>query len=107
MLIFQTHNSGLNLKHPILKNYKVQFLINQILKDEIEKKKFNYTKGFRKTTIKIIKINIKMQNKFYIWLKGEIEKKINLEKRLKNQNNKDQNWHKNINKFFIEEWNWK
>jgi hypothetical protein len=66
MFIFQTHNLGLNLKHPISKNHKVQFLINQILKDEIEKKKFNYTKEFRKTTIKRMKINIKKRNKFYI-----------------------------------------
>jgi len=107
MFIFQTHNSGLNLKHPISKNHKVQFLINQILKDEIEKKKFNYTKEFRKTTIKRMKINIKKRNKFYIWLKAEIEKKINLKKRLKNQKNEDQNWHKNKNKFLIEGWNWK
>jgi hypothetical protein len=83
MFIFQTHNSGLNLKHPISKNHKVQFLINQILKDEIEKKKFNYTKEFRKTTIKRMKINIKKRNKFYIWLKAEIEKKINLKKKTK------------------------
>jgi hypothetical protein len=76
------------------------------LKDEIEKKSSIIQKDSEKQ-LKIMKINIKMQNKFYIWLKGEIKKKINLEKRLKNQNNKDQNWHKNINKFFIEEWNWK
>jgi len=76
------------------------------LKDEIEKKSSIIQKDSEKQ-LKIMKINIKMQNKFYIWLKGEIKKKINLEKRLKNQNNKDQNWHKNINKFFIEKWNWK
>ena len=35
--------------------------------------KFNYTKGLKKIAIK--RMRIKIQNKFYIWLKGEIEKK--------------------------------
>jgi len=65
MLIFQTHNSGLNLKHPISKNHKIQFLINQILKDKIEKKSSIIQKDSEKQ-LKIMKINIKMQNKFYI-----------------------------------------
>jgi hypothetical protein len=36
-------------KHQICTNHEAQFLINQILKDKIKKKKnFNYTKGFKK-----------------------------------------------------------
>jgi hypothetical protein len=42
-----------------------------------------------------MKIKIEIQNKFYIiWLKGKIEKKINLAKWQKNQKNKDQNRHR-------------
>jgi hypothetical protein len=44
------------------------------LNDEIKKNNFNYTKGLKKLGIKRIKINIKKLNKFYIRLKGEIEK---------------------------------
>jgi hypothetical protein len=39
------------------------------------KKKFNYTKGFEKIEIKIMRIKNKIQNKFYIKINGEIEKK--------------------------------
>jgi len=49
--------------------------------------------------IKRTRIKIEKQSKSYIWLKGEIKKKINLVKGQKNiQNNKDQNWHKNKKK---------
>jgi hypothetical protein len=34
-------------KAPYLKNHKSQFPINQMLKDEIEKNIFKYTKGFK------------------------------------------------------------
>jgi hypothetical protein len=60
--------------------------------------------------IKRMRIKIEKQSKSYIWLKGEIKKKINLVKRQKNiQKNEDQNWHKNKNKnnVLIEGWNWK
>jgi hypothetical protein len=36
---------------------------------------FNYVKGLKNIKIKRIKIKIKIQNKFYIYIKGEIEKK--------------------------------
>jgi len=38
-------------------------------------KKINYSKEFLKVEIKKMRIKIKIQNKFYIWLKGEIKKK--------------------------------
>jgi len=38
------------------------------------KKKINYKKGL-KIAIKRMMIQIKIQNKFYIWLKGKIKKK--------------------------------
>ena len=38
------------------------------------KNKLNYAKGLKKIAIKRIRIKIKIQNKFYIWLKGEIKK---------------------------------
>jgi hypothetical protein len=42
-----------------------------------------------------MRIKIEKQDKFYIWLKGEIEKKNQFIKRTKNtQKNKDKNWHK-------------
>jgi hypothetical protein len=37
----------------------------------------------KKIAIKRIRIKIEIQNKFYIWLKGKIEKKNNLNKRKK------------------------
>jgi hypothetical protein len=51
-------------KHIIWKNHEVQFSINQILKDEIEKQTFNYTKRFKKIATKIIRIKIEKQNIF-------------------------------------------
>jgi hypothetical protein len=39
-------------------------------------------------------IKIEKINKFYIWLKGEIEKKNQFRKRTKNQKNEDQIWKK-------------
>ena len=52
-------------------------------------------------------IKIEKINKFYIWLKGEIEKKNQFSKRIKNQKNEDQIWKKNKNNILIEWWNWK
>jgi len=54
----------------------------------------------QKLEIKRIRIKTEMQNKFYIWWKGEIKKKA--KKKIKN---KDQNWNKN--NFLIKRWNWK
>jgi hypothetical protein len=45
----------------------------------------------KKIVIKRIKIKIQIPNKFYILLKGEIEKKNQFNKIKKNQKNKDQN----------------
>jgi hypothetical protein len=61
--------------------------------DKIKKKnRFNYTKGFKKITIKRMMIKIKIQSKFYIWMKGEIKKKNQFSKRTPtNQKNEDQN----------------
>jgi hypothetical protein len=50
------------------------------LKDEIEKKNFNYIKGL-KIAIKIIMVKIK--KKLYIWLKDKIEKKNQFSKKTK------------------------
>ena len=60
-----------------------------------------------KKIIKRMRIKIRIQNKFYIWLKGEIEKKNQSSKRSQknNQKKEDQNWYKN--KILIEWWNWK
>jgi len=42
-------------------------------------------------------IKIKIQSKFYIWMKGEIKKKNQFSKRTPtNQKNEDQIWHKKI-----------
>ena len=56
-----------NIQHLNIKvnNHELQFPINQILKDNIEKK-FNYTKKIKKIAIKIIRIKIVTKNKFYI-----------------------------------------
>jgi hypothetical protein len=55
------------------------------LKNEIEKKNLNYVKAFKikKITIKIMRIKIVIENKFYILLKDEIEKKNPFSKRIK------------------------
>jgi hypothetical protein len=59
------------------------------------KKNFNYIKRLKKIAFKGMRIKIEKQDKFYIWLKGEIEKKNQFIKRTKNtQKNKDKNWHK-------------
>jgi hypothetical protein len=70
------------------------------------KNEFELYKRIKKT-IKIMRIKIRIQNKFYIWLKGEIEKKNQSSKRSQknNQKKEDQNWYKN--KILIEWWNWK
>jgi hypothetical protein len=66
---------SLDSKHPIWKNHKAQFSINQILNDEIKKKFQLYKKTKKKIAIKRMRNKFEIQNKFYIWLKGEIEKK--------------------------------
>jgi phosphomevalonate kinase len=54
-----------------------------------------------------MRIKIKIQNKFYFWLKGKIKKKKQFNKMIKKiQKNKDKNWHKN-KKILIDMWNWK
>jgi hypothetical protein len=55
------------------------------LKNEIEKKNLNYVKAFKikKITIKRMRIKIVIENKFYILLKDEIEKKNPFSKRIK------------------------
>jgi hypothetical protein len=81
---------SLNQKHPIWKNYKTQFLNNQILKSEIEKRILIIQNDLKqKITIKRMMIKIKIKEKFYFWLKSEIEKKNQIYK--KNQKSKDQN----------------
>jgi hypothetical protein len=54
-------------------------------------------------------IKIEIQNKFDIWLKGEIEKKDQFNKRLKKQNQKNEDQIENNNTLYtlIEERNWK
>jgi DNA segregation ATPase FtsK/SpoIIIE-like protein len=53
------------------------------LSDKIEKNS-NIQKDLKqKITNKRIRIKIEIQNKFYIWLKGEIEKKNKFSKRIK------------------------
>jgi hypothetical protein len=70
------------------------------------KNEFELYKRIKKT-IKRMWIKIRIQNKFYIWLNGEIEKKNQFRKRSQKNNQKkdDQNWYKN--KILIEWWNWK
>ena len=70
------------------------------------KNEFELYKRIKKT-IKRMWIKIRIQNKFYIWLNGEIEKKNQFRKRSQKNNQKkdDQNWYKN--KILIERWNWK
>jgi len=59
------------------------------------RKEFQLYKKIQKTSIKRMRIKNKKQNKFYFWLKGEIEKKNQFIKKTKrNQKNEDQNWHK-------------
>jgi len=59
------------------------------------KKEFQLYKKIKKIAFKGMRIKIEEQDKFYIWLKGEIEKKNQFSKRTKNtQKNKDKNWHK-------------
>ena len=71
------------------------------MKDKIKKNSFNYIKGFKKIKIKRMMIKIEIQNKFYIWMKGEIKKKNQFSKRTQtNKKNEDQNWHKKIKIIF-------
>jgi hypothetical protein len=51
------------------------------------KNEFELYKRIKKT-IKIMRIKIRIQNKFYIWLKGEIEKKNQSSKRSQKNNQK-------------------
>jgi hypothetical protein len=48
------------------------------------KKKIQIYKRAQKIAIKRIRIKIQISNKFYIWLKGEIEKKNQFSKRTQN-----------------------
>jgi hypothetical protein len=43
-------------------------------------KKIQLYRRIKKIAIKRIMIKIKIQNKFYFWLKGEVEKKIQFNK---------------------------
>ena len=48
-----------------------------------------------------MRIKIKIQNEFYIWLNDDIEKTNQFSKRTqKNQKNKNQNWYKKIKIIF-------
>jgi hypothetical protein len=62
-----------------------------------------------KISIKRIRFKIEIQNKSYIWLNGEIEKKSKFSEMTKKdiKKNEDQNCHKNNNKILIERCNWK
>jgi hypothetical protein len=74
------------------------------LNDEIEKK----IHLVKKKTLKRMKIKIDIQNKFYTWSRGEIEKKNKHSKKTqKNKKNKDQIGKNNIPLIWIEWWNWK
>jgi hypothetical protein len=53
---------SLGEKHLIFKNHKAQFLVNQMLKDEIEKK-INYTKVSKQKKIAIKRMRIKIEKK--------------------------------------------
>jgi hypothetical protein len=52
---------------------------------KLKKKNLNYVKAFKikKITIKRMRIKIEIENKFYILLKDEIEKKNPFSKRIK------------------------
>ena len=79
-------------KHLIQKNHKVQLSTNQILKNKIEKKTFDYTKGSKtknKNKRKIIKIEIK--NKLYFLLNDKIEKKNQFQQKDKKNYQKNEN----------------
>jgi len=57
---------SLGRKHLIFKNHKAQFLVNQMLKDEIEKKKSTiqkYPKQKKKIAIKRMRIKIEKKTK--------------------------------------------
>jgi hypothetical protein len=74
------------------------------LNDKIEKK----IHLMKKKTLKRMKIKIDIQNKFYTWSRGEIEKKNKHSKKTqKNKKNKDQIGKNNIPLIWIEWWNWK
>jgi hypothetical protein len=69
------------------------------LNDEIEKK----IHLVKKKTLKRMKIKIDIQNKFYTWSRGEIEKKNKHSKKTqKNKKNKDQIGKNNIPLIWIE-----
>jgi hypothetical protein len=72
---------SLGSKYPIWKNHEIQFLINQMLKERIEKNIYSiieYSK--QKISIKRMIIKIEIQFFYYFWLKYEIEKKNQLKK---------------------------
>ena len=70
-------------------------ILNQLNVDGLTwKKNINYTKGSKKITFKIMGIKIKIQNKFYFWLNGEIEKKNKLNQKTKKQLKE---WYQNWN----------
>jgi len=66
---------SLGSKYPIWKNHEIQFLINQMLKEDIKKKNSIIEYSKQKIAIKRMMIKIEVQNKIYFWLKYEIEKK--------------------------------
>ena len=69
-------------EEPYTENHVTQFPTNKKLKNKIEKKKSIIQKNSKQSiTNKRMRIKIEIQNKFYIWLKGEIEKKNELRKR--------------------------
>jgi len=54
---------SLGQKHLIFKNHKAQFLVNQMLKDEIEKKNQLYKSIQNKKKIAIKRMRIKIEKK--------------------------------------------
>jgi hypothetical protein len=77
------------------------------LKDEIEKKSSIIQKNSEKQQLKEWRSTLKREINFIFDWRVKLKRKLILKKRLKNQKNEDQNWHKNKNKFLIEGWNWK
>ena len=76
ILSFQTRGLDHYTKTPYLEKPWSLIHNQSNNKDEIQKNNFNYTKVFKlEIAIKRIRIKIEIQNKVYIWLTGEIEKR--------------------------------
>jgi hypothetical protein len=85
-LTYKKITRDIRLKTLYLKRLR-NSITNQLNVDGLTwKKNINYTKGFKtkKMTFNIIGIKIKIPNKFYSWLNGEIEKKNKLNQKTEN-----------------------